>query len=332
MKEFVVFLRNWTLPVAMTLGAVLYFIIAAIPMSAQSEALTYVVISHYVQPVLLFVMLFLAFTKVAPHDMLPHRWQIWVLVWQAGLFVAFSMLALHAGSYTVKLLFEGAMLCLICPTATAASVITGKLGGNVSGVTTYLLICNLMVSVVSPVFLTMVEPRSGLDFLTSFFMIMGKVFPLLICPLVVAWLVRFLLPEVHAWLRSMSGLAFYLWGVGLALAITVTVRSIAYSRVAVSVLLMLAAVSLVCCLLQFGIGKAIGTHYDRRYGSYPLYRITAGQAFGQKNTVFIIWLGFVFLDPVTTVVGGFYSIWHNTINSYQLYKVRRRSTSDAAEA
>ena len=33
--------------------------------------------------------------------------------------------------------FEGAMVCLICPTATAAAVITGKLGGSASSLTTY---------------------------------------------------------------------------------------------------------------------------------------------------------------------------------------------------
>lgn len=41
---------------------------------------------------------------------------------------------------------------------------------------------------------------------------------------------------------------------------------------------------------------------------------------GQKNTVFAIWMGLMFLDPVTSVTGGFYSIWHNIVNSWQLYK------------
>ena len=36
--------------------------------------------------------------------------------------------------------FEGAMVCLICPTATAAAVITGKLGGSASSLTTYTLL------------------------------------------------------------------------------------------------------------------------------------------------------------------------------------------------
>lgn len=320
MKRFLQFLRNWTLPVAMILGALGYFLITALPLSAEAKSTTYMAISHYIQPVLLFSMLFLSFTKVAPQDMRPHRWHLWVLLCQMGCFVAFSLLAMWVDGIENKILCEGAMLCFICPTATASAVITGKLGGSLSGVTTYLLICNLVVSVLAPAFLTMVEPRAGLDFLTSFFMIMGKVFPLLICPLFLAWVVRYVLPKFHARLLKITGLAFYIWAVALALAILVTVRSIMETSIGMSYLFGLAIISLVCCVFQFAVGKKIGSHYDAPASREN--RITAGQAFGQKNTVFIIWLGLVFLDPVTSIVGGLYSVWHNIINSYQLYKSR----------
>ncbi|MBR6287668.1 MAG: transporter, partial [Bacteroidaceae bacterium] len=69
--------------------------------------------------------------------------------------------------------------------------------------------------------------------------------------------------------------------------------------------------------LQYAIGKVIGSHYGDR--------ISAGQALGQKNTVFAIWMGYTFLSPVTAMAGGFYSIWHNIVNSYQLYKKRNES-------
>ena len=322
MNKFIQFLRNWTLPVSMVVGALGYFFLDSLPMSAGGKEITYMVISHYIQPMLLFSMLFLSFTKVSPHDMRPHRWHLWVLLCQMGSFILFSVLALCVHGAENKILCEGAMLCFICPTATASAVITGKLGGSVSGVVTYLMICNLMVALLAPAFLTMVEPRPGLDFLTSFFMIMGKVFPLLICPLICAWIVRFLLPSFHERILSWSGLSFYLWGVGLALAILVSVRSIMETSIGVYYLAGLALISLVCCVFQFAVGKAIGSHYDIP-ASPRINRITAGQAFGQKNTVFIIWLGLVFLDPVTSIVGGLYSVWHNIINSYQLYKARK---------
>ena len=74
----------------------------------------------------------------------------------------------------------------------------------------------------------------------------------------------------------------------------------------------MAAVSLICCIIQFWIGRRIGA----KYGS----SVTAGQALGQKNTVFAIWMAYTFMTPVTSIAGGFYSLWHNIFNSWQLYR------------
>jgi BASS family bile acid:Na+ symporter len=57
-------------------------------------------------------------------------------------------------------------------------------------------------------------------------------------------------------------------------------------------------------------------------------RIASGQAIGQKNTVFAIWMAYTFLTPVTAIVGGFYSIWHNIFNSYQLYQSRKEKSKE----
>lgn len=45
--------------------------------------------------------------------------------------------------------------------------------------------------------------------------------------------------------------------------------------------------------------------------------VTAGQALGQKNSGFLIWLGYSYMTPVTSVAGGLYSIWQNIINSLE---------------
>jgi len=320
MKRFWTFVRNWTLPIAMLAGIAEYFVFVALPFDDDAHRWTYSAVAYYIQPILLFFMLFLSFLKVSPKEMRPHWWQLWVLLVQSGLFVAFSLLAMTMPDEGSRVLCEGAMLSLICPTATASAVITGKLGGSISGVVTYLMMCNLMVSLVAPVFLPLVEP-SEISFIEAFLTILSKVFPLLICPLMLAWGVRFLVRPLHRWLLQFKDLAFYVWAVSLSLAIAVTVRSIMHSSVGIGYLLGLAAISCVCCVLQFRLGRSIGA----RYGASE--KITAGQAFGQKNTVFVIWMGQVFLNPVTSVVGGFYSVWHNIINSYQLYNQRKTDTS-----
>lgn len=320
MKKLKKIFRDWKLPISMTLGVIIYFVFRALPLPAEVRQCAFVAVSRWIQPILLFLMLFLSFIKVKPSELRPHRWHLRVLGEQALWFVVFSLLAMLASNEGVKVLCEGAMLAFICPTATASAVITSKLGGSTSGVVTYLLLCNLMVSLLAPLFLTLVEPHAELSFLTSLFMIMGKVFPLLLSPLIIAWVVRYLLPGFHRWLLKFPDLAFNIWFVSLALAITVTVRSIMHSNVSYWYLIGLAIVSCVCCLVQFWRGRTIGDKFGHEAA------VTAGQAFGQKNTVFIIWLGLVFLNPVTSVVGGFYSVWHNTVNSWQLYKVRKHDS------
>lgn len=272
------------------------------------------------QPLLLFLILFLNFCKIEPSQMRPHRWMAYLLVFQGAAFCAVSLLLWWASSSSCgladfvnshRICVEAFMLCLICPTAGACAVVTGKLGGNMAGVVTYTVLINLLVSVVVPIFVPLVHPQEGISFWTAFYSILAKVFPLLILPSLLAWLVRYLMPRVHVFLVEHNDWAFYLWTVGLALAILMSVRSIVASNEGFPVIVSIASASLLSCVLQFATGKAIGS----RYGC----KISAGQALGQKNTVFAIWMGYTFLDPVVSVAGGFYSIWHNCFNSWQLY-------------
>lgn len=352
-------IKKWKLPVAMVIGVVLYYALRPL-MSPHEEILFYGIVSHIVQPVLIFMMLFLSFLKVRPKDLKPHRWHGVLLLVQGGLFVVCSLLAMvcdnlspQGESEGAKLLIECAMLCFICPTATASAVIVQKLRGSLSGDVTYIILCNLMVSLLAPTFLPLVEPEINMQmvdatlsssnssffilpssFLKAFFLIIGKVFPLLLCPLFVAMIVRFYMPKLKDRMLAIPDLAFYMWLVALAFAITVTVRTIVENSITITILAGFAVISALCCVVQFWLGRYIGRRFpqptkpvselNKDINDYvdPIERsaITAGQAFGQKNTVFVIWMGLVFLNPVTSVVGGFYSIWHNVINSWQLYR------------
>lgn len=308
------FIKNWTLPISMLTGAISYFIYVSIPILAPTKPWVISLIS-YLQPFLIFCMLFVTFCKVSPRDLRLCRWHVWLVLFQIVSFALLSVVLIVFPNIDSRIVIEGAMLCLICPTATAAAVVTGKLGGNAATLVTYTIIANVATALIAPVLLPMAHPHEGLTFGPAFFMIIKKVFPILICPLLLAWLVRYLFPAFHGLVLKCKDLAFYLWAFSLAIAIAVTVRSIVHANVNPWLEVGVAAASLVCCVAQFAFGKRVGTHYGER--------ISAGQALGQKNTVFIIWMGYTFLSPVMSVAGGFYSVWHNVINSYQLYKKRK---------
>lgn len=313
------FIKNWTLPISMLTGIIGYFVYVNIPFLNVTKLFVNEFV-NIVQPVLLFLMLFLTFCKVKPSELRPVRWHLWLMLVQV---VSFSALCLVLHLYPDtpwRLVLECAMLSLICPTATAGAVVTTKLGGNAAGITTYTILINLVVAIVIPLLLPIAHPQEGVTFLPAFFMIIREVFPLLICPLLAAWLVRYLTPRFHQYLLSFKDLAFYLWAVALVIAIAVTCKAVVHSGESVWHIMGIGISTLICCVAQFAIGKKIGTCYGNR--------IEAGQSLGQKSTVFIIWLGYMFLTPATAVAGGFYSIWHNTINSYQLWKKRKKDLND----
>ena len=116
--------------------------------------------------------------------------------------------------------------------------------------------------------------------------------------------------------NNLKNLGFYMWCFNLAIVSGLTFRNILYSSMDASTLAWMLLLPLAVALLLFAIGKAVGGRYGES--------VAAGQALGQKNTVFAIWMAYTFLTPVTAIAGGFYSVWHNIFNSYQLYKKRKQ--------
>lgn len=309
--KIIQWLRDWTLIIAILAGIAGYFAGAALPVadSVKADALATV---EFIQPLLIFLMLFITFVRINPHDIRPCKWHAWLLGVQGALFTILAIVLIILPHSGLRVVLEGAMICLICPTATAAAVITRKLGGNMAHITTYTILINLLASLLIPALIPWVHPNPTLNVWNSAILILGKVFPLLLMPLVLAMLVRKLMPKLRDWIMRYPDLSFYIWAVSLSLAIGVTVRSIVHTNVGLSAQLWLVVVSLLSCIFQFWLGRLIGSKYDDT--------VTAGQALGQKNTVFAIWLGYTFFSPITAIAGGFYSIWHNVFNSYQLYK------------
>ncbi len=313
------FITDWILIFSILGGIFGYFAFAALDLSAQvrGAALTAVQI---LQPLLIFCMLFLTFCKVNLSELRLCRYHWWLLLFQVGMYLTIGAVVMSLPRDGLRIVLEGAMICLICPTATAGAVIVRKLGGSPQHITTYTILINLAASLVIPATVPWVHPNPGISFATASVLILGKVFPLLLLPLICAFLLRLFLPKFHEVVQRYGHLSFELWVVALAFATAVTTRYIVHSNTSLATDLWLVAVSLITCVLQFYIGRRIGASSDDT--------VTAGQSLGQKNTVFAIWLGYTFFTPITSVAGGFYSIWHNVINSWQLYRHNHPRTLD----
>lgn len=309
------FVKNWMLPIAMAVGVASYYIYVNIPFLDGTHEVVNRAIG-YIQPTLLFCMLFVSFCRMRIKELKPRAWMLELLAIQVVSFVAMGLLIVGMPEMEGRVVIESAMICMICPTATAAAVVTTRLHGNANVVVSYTCLINMAVSLVVPAMVPFLHEgdHAGMSFEVSFLLILAKVFPLLIMPLVVAWFVRHLFPKFHAFILRQKNLAFNLWAVSLSLAVGVSVKALVHSEEGFWTMVGIAVASLLCCLVQFVCGRIIG----RKHGE----AVAGTQSLGQKNTVFAIWMGYTFLDPVTALAGGFYSLWHNLVNSWQLWRER----------
>lgn len=315
MRKIIKFLKDWTLIVAMLSGTVGYLAFANIPLMEPLKPITMTLI-EILTPTLIFTQLLLTFCKIEPRDLLPKRWNLWLLMIQFSTCMAVGLALIFLPiNDAYRGVWEGLMVTLICPTATAAAVITGKLGGNPASLITYTLLCNLLCAVVVPLLFPLVELQEGMTFITAFLKILSKVFPLLLVPFLVAMLLRYCFPTIHKALLKIHNLSFYLWAVALTIVTAQTVRSLVNSPYSIDIIALTALAGLISCLFQFFVGRRIGARYGER--------ISAGQSIGQKNTVLAIWMSYTYLNPISSIAPGSYVVWQNIINTWQLWRQRR---------
>ena len=305
MNAILKFVKDWTLPLAIISGTIFYkFFSLLAPIT----------------PYLIFCMLLVTFCKLSPRKVRLNHLHIWLVAIQIV-----GCIAIYLALYKYNPTFaQGAMICILAPTATSAPVITGILGGSVASITTYTLIGNLMVAIAAPVIFSFIGPHSDLLFLDSFVLICKKVMPLLILPLLIAWGIQKFAPKVHKKIVSFHLLSFYLWAFALMVVMGKTVSFlINQENPDIATELLIAFASLIICCLQFVAGRKIGSKYNKT--------IAGGQGLMQKNTILAIWMALTFLNPISSVGPASYVVWQNTINSWQLWKRRKLKEAEKQE-
>lgn len=304
------------LPCAIVLGISLYLIYHFTPALHSMGPWLHPVVAEG-QRLVIAILLFFQFVKISPHDIKLSRWHIGALLLQTGLFLLLAAAVLVMKPGNARMLVECAMLCFICPTASAAGVITDRLGGDLAATVSYVVMINVAATFLIPLVIPVVNPSAQMGFWAYVGHIAWKVFPVLILPGLVAWIIRYTTHKLQRALMRWASNSFYVWGVGLTLAMVLATRALMLSGLGLWAIGGIVLVSVFCCFFQFFAG--------RKMGRGKIESLTAGQALGQKNTGFLIWLGYNYMTPVTSVAGGLYAIWQNLFNSWELYQKARES-------
>jgi BASS family bile acid:Na+ symporter len=294
-------IKSYVLPIAIVLGLLLHDYCAAFSV---------------VVPYIIFTIILLTFTAV---DITKLRFKplfIWIILFQVVVSLGgYYLLRLF---HVNEIIAEGVFIGVLCPVAASVAVVSTMLGADRNTVTSFSVIGNLVISVVAPIYFSFIGVNQDLPFFTSFLHILRRIGTVIGLPFFIALALQLCLPKANAFLSRYKGLAFYLWAVALFLTLGQTIHFIFLNgKGNWSSILWLGVSALLFCIIQFGLGKWIGSKYGDT--------IAGGQLLGQKNSAMGIWMANHYLNPLASVFLAFYSVFQNLFNSWQLwYKERKK--------
>ncbi len=203
---------------------------------------------------------------------------------------------------------EAAFFTGITPTATAASAVTIMLGGRAEFVLSSFLLTNLGMAALLP---WLIPLAVGAETSGLFLHVIGSLLFVMGIPFAGVTLFRKFVKNQEPFIRASVKCAFYIWVAAIFLIIAKAADFLYSGSRSAREVCLIAAVSLVLCLLGFITGRIIG--------GKRLF-LESSQSLGQKNTTLTIYLALTYASPAAALGPAFYVIWHNSWNAYQLWK------------
>ena len=309
-NQFELFVRKYTLLASIGMGVILYVIYRHLsflnPYKVQIKALVLDIV-----PFLIFGMLYVAFCKIDIKSMRLRMWHLILIIAQIGIpfIIGFMLSKDYASDREV---YEGLMVLIICPTAAASAIITGKLGGSEASLTSYTLVSNVAAAITIPFIFAYAGTKVTASFADQMILIANKVFPMILLPLLLAFVSRYILKGIHSFLITTGkDLPFYMWALTLTIVTAQVASTLVNASVDPATMAYLAFIGFVACIGQYVFGKFVGNFYAQR--------VSAGQGLGQKNVVFAIWLAATYFSQSAVIAAACYMIFQNGFNALQLF-------------
>ena len=295
-------LRSFVLPFAILMGLLFH---------------RQLVLLRDVTPYLIFSILLLNYVAVDMKKLKMTMLDVWIMLFQIVVSLGSYFLAKALGAS--ELVAQGILGGVLCPVAASSVVIATMLGANRETVTTYTIAGNLMVAVVAPIYFSFIGTLQDLPLLQSMWLIFRRIAPTIALPFFIALFLQHFAPKVNAFLCRYKGFSFYLWAAALTITLGQTIDFMFLNgREERDSILFLGIASIFFCIVQFALGKWLGSKYGDR--------VAGGQLLGQKNSAMGIWIANTYLLPLASVFPALYSIWQNLFNSWQLWRKDSRSS------
>lgn len=260
---------------------------------------------------LLMLMLFFAFLDIKFKPQTFQRSVLWVLLANVAVgFLSYALLISFDQTFALT-----AFMTAIAPTAIAAPVIMSFIKGKIEYVIAAVLVTNISSAVIIPIALPfLIDAKAQVQI--SVWEVLEPVLVVMFVPLVLAQVASYLPQGTQEFLRKRKRFSFPIWLVNLFI-ISANASNFLRSEDTDSFtrLLVIALISLVLCIVNFGLGALLGGRQNWQ---------EASQSLGQKNLSFVIWIALTFINPLVAMGPTFYILYHHLYNSWSIYQFEKR--------
>lgn len=147
-------------------------------------------------PFVIFAILVLTFSGVRLSSLRPSRLDLWIASFQT--LVSIGLYWLLKTITFDEILAQGALMCVLCPVASSVTVVASILGANPLRTTTYTIIGNLLVSIVAPIYISVImEIADNSTFGNMFMLIFAKIAVVIALPFMVVLFMQKFLPKLN---------------------------------------------------------------------------------------------------------------------------------------
>ena len=202
---------------------------------------------------------------------------------------------------------QAAFLVAATPTGVAVPVVIEFLHKKTSFAAMGVLFTNVTMAVALPLALPLISEYKGE---IGVYHTVSSIFITVFIPLVVSIAVRGLGGKIYSTALRLRFLSLYLWAFAIMLACAEARHFVIEYAIPFSVLIATGKIVVLVCAANFLLGYLLGGKTFWR---------ESGQVLGQKNTIFSVWLGITFLNPVSAIGPVCYIICQNIFNCIQIF-------------
>jgi len=175
----------------------------------------------------------------------------------------------------------------------------------------------ILTNIASAIIVPLVLPSLlGAAIQISVWEVLQTVLIVMFAPLILAPLVSYLPSNAQTAIRKGKSFSFPIWLVNLFIISANASNFLRNENTdSISTLAIIALVSLLICIVNFGVGALLGgrDHWQE-----------ASQSLGQKNLSFVIWIALTFINPLVAMGPMFYILYHHLYNSWSIYQFERK--------